>query len=152
MYCLDLKSSKWTSLDKSHGDWPLARDDHSACFSQESGCMYIFGGYVNGSKSNDLWKFDTNTHTWTKLQDGGPHLQRKSSQEIGPCNRIGASLVQYNNSLYLFGGHDEMNEKINDFWKYNLLNNQWHKIEQQGAIPHVQIYNIILIYIFAIGA
>jgi hypothetical protein len=38
-----------------------ARDDHSAAFDEQNGVFYIFGGYVNGDKSNDLWKFDLNT-------------------------------------------------------------------------------------------
>jgi len=32
--------------------------------------MYIFGGYVAGSKSNDLWKFDLKTNQWTCLDEG----------------------------------------------------------------------------------
>jgi hypothetical protein len=26
--------------------------------------MYIFGGYVNGDKSNDLWQYDIEANAW----------------------------------------------------------------------------------------
>lgn len=39
--------------------------------------------------------------------------------QVRPSPRVGASLTYSNNILYLFGGHDENNEKINDFWKYD---------------------------------
>jgi len=51
-----------------------ARDDHSAAFDEKNGCFYIFGGYVNGDKSNDLWKFDLNTSNWTCLAEGDYQL------------------------------------------------------------------------------
>lgn len=47
---------------------PKARDDHSAC--QNDNSLYVFGGYVEGSKANDLWKFDLDAKTWTQLEEG----------------------------------------------------------------------------------
>ncbi len=32
--------------------------------------MFIFGGYVDGGKSNDLWKFNFETNEWTLLDEG----------------------------------------------------------------------------------
>jgi len=46
------------------------RDDHAAVFDGELGVMYIFSGYVNGDKSNDMWKFDLASKQWTCLNKG----------------------------------------------------------------------------------
>ena len=32
--------------------------------------MFIFGGYVIGDKSNDLWKYDLTNEKWTCLHAG----------------------------------------------------------------------------------
>ena len=32
--------------------------------------MYVFGGYVNGDKSNDLWKYNMIENSWTCLHKG----------------------------------------------------------------------------------
>lgn len=50
----------WTHKDK-EGEWPKARDDHAASYDTQTGRMFIFGGYVEGGKSNDLWKLDIKT-------------------------------------------------------------------------------------------
>lgn len=46
---------------------PKGRDDHAACAGAEEKEMYIFGGYVEGDKSNELWKFDFETKEWAEL-------------------------------------------------------------------------------------
>ena len=55
--------------------------------------------------------------------------------EIRPYPRIGASLTVYENSLYLFGGHDASNEKLDDFWKYDLKENKWTLLTTTGTKP-----------------
>jgi Kelch motif len=32
--------------------------------------MYIFGGYVKGSKANDLWQYDVKGKEWMNLEEG----------------------------------------------------------------------------------
>lgn len=56
---LDLRSMTWTKseIDKNEVR-PQGRDDHSFFMDREGQILYIFGGYVSGGKSNDLWKYD----------------------------------------------------------------------------------------------
>lgn len=89
--------------------------------------MFIFGGYVKGSKSNDLWKFDLNSMSWTCLGQGDKIETITSPNK--PCQRIGSAMLCFNNAIYLFGGHDAFNEKLNDLWKFDLASNQWAKID-----------------------
>ena len=102
--------------------------------------MYTFGGYVKGSKANDLWKFDLKSRVWIPLDKGDIDGGHMSTEIMKPTPRVGASLTFWKQQLYLFGGHDDNNEKINEFWKYDLSTNSWSKINQEGSIPLVKIY------------
>ena len=56
---LDLKSMYWTKAEDDKSEVrPQARDDHSFYHDKESNLVYVFGGYVSGGKSYDLWKYD----------------------------------------------------------------------------------------------
>jgi hypothetical protein len=39
--------------------------------------MYVFGGYVNGDKSNDLWSYDLKNEKWMCLEEGDYKLDYK---------------------------------------------------------------------------
>ena len=47
-----------------------ARDAHATIFDQETRTLYVFGGYVNGDKTNDLWKYDMVLEKWNCLNPG----------------------------------------------------------------------------------
>lgn len=75
MFTLNLKSQTWGVIDKSANElMPAARDDHSACSSEDTNSMFIFGGYVRGGKANDLWRYDFETNEWHELDDGDYHI------------------------------------------------------------------------------
>ena len=86
--------------------------------------MFIFGGYVRGGKSNDLWRYDFEANQWNELEKGDYLIidPKELAKEVGkrPAPRIGAAIIQHKNSLYLFGGHDENNEKLGDLWEFSL--------------------------------
>lgn len=46
------------------------RDDHAAHFDPPTAIMYVFGGYVRGDKSNDLWAYSLNDDKWECLHPG----------------------------------------------------------------------------------
>jgi len=33
---------------------------------------------------------------------------------------VGSAMVYFEENLYLFGGNDEVNDKLDDFWKFDL--------------------------------
>ena len=68
MYCLNFPTLKWSIIDTTNG--PKERDDHSACPSPDRSIMYIFGGYVDGDKSNELWQYEFETNQWTVIDKG----------------------------------------------------------------------------------
>ena len=51
-----------------------ARDAHCSHFDEETRTLYVFGGYVNGNKTNDLWKYDMVIEKWNCIDaNGKPH-------------------------------------------------------------------------------
>lgn len=54
IYCFTLDTANWTKLQQPEGI--IARDDHALC-SAEDGSFYTFGGFVNGSRSNEICQF-----------------------------------------------------------------------------------------------
>lgn len=41
----------------------------------------------------------------------------------------------FNEALYLLGGHDSSNEKLDDFWKFDLSSNKWIQLNSDGQKP-----------------
>ena len=68
IFALDLKTYKWTII-KTTGDAPESRDDHSACI--EGDTMVVFGGFVRGTRANDVYTLNLSNNVWNKSADGG---------------------------------------------------------------------------------
>jgi hypothetical protein len=47
-----------------------ARDDHASVFDEKTQILYVFGGYVNGDKSNDMWCYNLLSEEWKCLHPG----------------------------------------------------------------------------------
>ena len=56
------------------------------------------------------------------ITDHKYHLKHANER---PTPRIGAGLIYHNKAVYLFGGHDEANEKLDDFWRFDLSTKSW---------------------------
>lgn len=74
--------------------------------------MYIFGGFVKGTRTNSVYAYNYASKIWTNLIN--------DNAREGPSQRAASSIVIYNNALYVFGGHDEDNEKVSDLWKFDI--------------------------------
>ena len=78
------------------------------------GKLFVFGGYVRGARQNDLHSYDFESGQWEQL-----FASDEESKEA-PLPRTGHSLVHNGNALYVFGGQNDFNDKMNDLWKYDL--------------------------------
>ena len=47
----------------------------------------------------------------------------------GPSARAGHSGSVMNGRLYIFGGHDEENNRLDDLWELDLTSEVWTKLE-----------------------
>lgn len=115
VYTLDLDSCQW-SIDKAGEEKPEARDDHAFTVADDNLKLFVWGGYVKGSRSNDFWAFDVEGKKWELLDAGST---------TSPPPRVGASLIHKQGKLYLFGGQDDELDKTNEVWSYDLATSAW---------------------------
>jgi hypothetical protein len=101
----------WSNL-KLAGD-VLARDDHAQAVQESNGDIFVFGGFVKGSRDNQLASYTKSSAdqvTCASVSEGG---------ESGPIVRAGHSMAACGNEFFVFGGQDDDNNKLNDVWCYS---------------------------------
>ena len=110
--------SKPLGNDPSHQ--PPECDEHTAVVYEDF--MYVFGGFVNGDRSNEVYKFNFKSAEWSHV-DGGAHK---------PEERAGHSAVVVElegvSFMYIFGGKNNNDQMLNDMWRLNLSNEQWELV------------------------
>lgn len=118
-YNFDSTTHTWTKL-KQTGTCPKPRDDHSLSQIDEK-TFLIFGGFVEGSRVNDCYiaKKVGNTLEWRLVEN---------KSKISPCIRASHSTTVYNGKMYIFGGQDDDNNKLNDLWEFDLESGLYKEI------------------------
>lgn len=92
----------------------MARDDHAMCQLSDNSFL-IFGGFVEGSRTNECYiaKKSGTTLDWTECAKASPDM---------PCIRASHSIA-YNaatDKCYVFGGQDDDNNKLCDIWELDM--------------------------------
>lgn len=64
LFKFDLKSLKW-ELAKQKDDLPGEREGHSCCLVDDT--MILFGGFETGERTNDIIRYNFQSHRWTRL-------------------------------------------------------------------------------------
>ena len=108
-----------------------ARDAHASCFDADNRTFYVFGGYVNGDKSNDLWKYDIVLEKWKCLHKGDYRLDpsKQNPKEV-PTSRVGARMIMVDErTLMVHNGHDASNEKLQDIWTFDIASAKWSEVK-----------------------
>lgn len=129
MFTLDLQHFKWSEVipngaDNRKENIPLTRDEHSCVMLNEQH-MVIFGGFTFGQRTNDIYAYNFRANEWTKIDYVGDEV---------PEPRAGHSaVIKYDNAngdcMFIFGGKDDDNNKLNDTWKFNFKTCTWTYIE-----------------------
>jgi Galactose oxidase, central domain len=89
--------------------------------------MIVYGGFVKGVRTNQIDKFLFQENRWVKV-----NVPPTSPM---PKARCGHSAVIHQNSMWIFGGKDDDNRKLNDLWRFDLGTNTWQEIKVQGPLP-----------------
>ena len=76
--------------------------------------MIIFGGFVKGSRSNDIYAYDFVANSWECWHKG-----TLVDQEGTPCKRAASAICSVGAKVYLFGGQGIDNNKLNDLWVFD---------------------------------
>lgn len=112
------------------GDVPKIRywNSLSAIGSQ----LYIFGGYYEGKRSNEVYQLDLSTRAmprWSKLHIAG----------LAPVPRSSHSSVSFQDQIFIFGGYDGRLRK-QDLYILDVPTQRWIKPQIEGLLPSVR-YN-----------
>ena len=84
--------------------------------------MYIFGGFIAGERTDQLIVYSFKGPAWARIKTNGP----------SPSARNGHSACIYKNCMYVFGGRNNDNKKLNDLWKYEILTQEWTEISMDN--------------------
>lgn len=90
----------------------------------KDGCFYTFGGYVNGSRVDEILKFK---------HEGANLVAEQVAADCGPSKRASVSVGVHDQKMYVFGGQEDDNKKLNDMWCYDLQTNAWSQVDQSGC-------------------
>ena len=128
LYLLNLNNREWTRVlaGSDVGPGPVGRYGHTLSIVGSN--LLVFGGQVETTFFDELWRFDLNslkgTPTWQLVRPTGP----------APARRTGHSAVVYRDRLYIFGGTDG-NYHYNDTWCFDLATQTWTELKCVGYIP-----------------
>jgi N-acetylneuraminic acid mutarotase len=117
----DVSDKHWQAIQPL-GTKPAPRAGCNAEF--HDGSMYVFGGLNRFfALNNELWRFDTNTTSWTQLTPTGP---------VPEARFIGATTTDHDTGrIYLFNGHRSTPtgfQTIGDFWVYDVATNAFRAL------------------------
>jgi N-acetylneuraminic acid mutarotase len=93
----------------------IGRDDHALCVQKDESFI-TFGGFVNGSRSNEVCAAKNNGEV--TMQDSGNTIPA----------RAGHSAICWSNKLYVFGGTDDDNDKLGDLWCLDMADGSSRQI------------------------
>ena len=113
-----------------HGYWDCITDVKGCIPESRKGAsmnlvsneVYIFGGFSRDTY-NDMKVFDLTTNKWREVDT--------SAMRVIPDPRVSHTMVNYNNSLVLFGGGGrympnlKMMPSYNDIWKFDTERIMW---------------------------
>lgn len=87
---------------------------------------YIFAGRDSvGTYCNDLWKYDSQSDTWSNL--GSTPL--KGRVNATACVHDGYAYV----GLGFNGTYNNVDSYLTDWWKYDVLKNHWERLQDYPA-------------------
>jgi len=130
LWSYDLQNDSWTEVTPASNN-PTPRCLHSALIDHARNEMIVYGG-LNGGFTPDLddvWTYDLVSGTWTERVAASP-----------PGDRYGhvAAIDPPNDRMIVFGGLKREHFiplDVNDLWEYDLQNDTWTRIEQNGLVP-----------------
>lgn len=118
-------AATWRRIE-GRGTPPAARRDHSLTSDPQGRRVYLFAGQAASNGFNDLWAYEVESTTWTKLAPGG----------TGPAARWGhnAEFDAAKQRLIVFSGQVG-SSFFSDVWAYEVRSNEWKQIAKEDAGP-----------------
>lgn len=135
-YALDLNTNLWELVRSKQDEvnTPPECDEHTAVVHDEQ--MILFGGFVDGDRVNCVHKFNFKLGEWRRIQFDQAEKQpsARAGHSAVVCPNVGASGDSY---MYVFGGRDNEDVKLNDLWRLNLSTEKWEQVLSNEASTDV---------------
>eukprot|EP00163_Fabomonas_tropica_P016273 TRINITY_DN2925_c0_g1_i1.p1 TRINITY_DN2925_c0_g1~~TRINITY_DN2925_c0_g1_i1.p1 ORF type:complete len:4072 (-),score=1488.94 TRINITY_DN2925_c0_g1_i1:296-12511(-) len=126
VYIFDTASNTWEKPEID-GKPPPARARHTATYSPEKNCLYVFGGYRKTTRRmNDIFELNLDTWVWSQPNSTG----------APPSPRYGHEAVLLGDKLMILGGlgGDITNTTLADVGFLDLNTMEWEDTEHR--LPH----------------
>jgi len=130
VHALHVPTMTWRKVTTT-GESPQQRANHSSCILEETGEIFIFGGWNGTTRLNDIHIFDTKTCNWTCPKVGG----------VLPHPRAGMTLTALRGRLYLFGGSGTSSKCFQDLQILDREEMSWLDVTQYETVPHGNVNN-----------
>jgi type IX secretion system substrate protein/galactose oxidase-like protein len=114
------------------GNYPGFRWEAVATWTDNSGDLWLFGGY-SGGRFSDLWKYHIASNQWAWMKGSQIMNELVNYGTIGiedslntPGGRSSYSRWKdKQGNLWLFAGVKASSTPFNDLWRYNPITNNW---------------------------
>ena len=85
-----------------------------------NGKVYIFGGQTDAGYSNEMWKYNPDTDTWTEIDQGATLPSQR---------QIPVIVSELQNLIWLYGGEEGHGRTfINDLWEFDVTASTWQQL------------------------
>ena len=79
-------------------------------------------------KSDTMYIYNFQKKNWKKLV----------SEDPKPCARSGHSATMFLHWMYVFGGSNNANQKLNDMWRFDTTEEKWEQIVSRNGVTPCQ--------------
>jgi hypothetical protein len=100
-------------IPKSYNVSPIYYNNNLYFYSRRQSIVYA-----------EIWKLDTTTYTWSKLNTTGTIVASHAN-----------SVILYNDCLYIFGGKRNNNIYTNETYKFDFTTNTFSRVVTSGSKP-----------------
>ncbi|MFQ6128502.1 MAG: kelch repeat-containing protein, partial [Thermoplasmata archaeon] len=126
-WIFDLAEGNWTKLDNLKGV-PPSRMESAMVYIPGNDSALLYGGRWDHTILDDLWTFNFSSETWS---------EGNTTSSPGPRNGHSMAYGSKENSVYLFGGRGDDNNKT---MKLNLTTMEWTEVStNESAIARMGI-------------
>eukprot|EP00090_Calanus_glacialis_P001090 TRINITY_DN10771_c0_g1_i2.p1 TRINITY_DN10771_c0_g1~~TRINITY_DN10771_c0_g1_i2.p1 ORF type:complete len:674 (-),score=159.36 TRINITY_DN10771_c0_g1_i2:91-2112(-) len=89
--------------------------------------LYVFGGELSfcNDQETPLWMFDIKEKTW--------HKYSTPKGVVTPKGRRGHTAVVFQDSMYIYGGYQDLRGSTSELWAFHFPSKTWHLVSQGGA-------------------
>jgi hypothetical protein len=137
LYTFNPRALQWLRIDATSGHVPPRRAGaglvaNAGTIEGSPVQIYLFGGRGSTMSSgnnlalNDVWRFDTGSEHWTKMN-------RESDNALSPIGREYAACGMLRNRLFIYGGLDPSSGLIlSDVWAFHTGTKTWTQLQSSS--------------------